>query len=140
MDKIETTDIFKEFATDTKAEIEGAWVPFGKGKILIARMGNRKYARRMAELIEQNQEVLGKKDTEAEIAAADAKADEITATVWAETILLGWDENINYKGKPYSFDVAKEALAHTDFRRRIGEESAKFDHFRAKQEEAQGNA
>lgn len=139
----ESFDIFSEYATDPVKELEGAWSPLREGKkpeILTARLGNRNYARRLAELIELHQEVLQEKDAKGKpTKAADELSDAIMAQVLAETILLGW-RNMNYKGQAYSVDAATQALTHADFRRVVMERSQKFENFKVAVEEKQGNA
>lgn len=136
-------DIFKEFATDPKKELEGAWVEMAPAKdgeapceALLARMGNRKYGRVLSKKIEENQSILDKKNDE-----ADAKSDQIMAETYAETIWLGARGPWKYKGQSFTYSTqdATKLLLHADYRRRITELASQFDTYRAALEVEQGN-
>lgn len=129
-------DIFAAYATDEELEDSGAWVPFGPAKLLIARMGNRRYSKALNELVVKNQAALDVGDD-----AADALSDKIHVEVMADTILLGW-ENLGFKKKPvqYSREMAIELLKIRDFRREVIRLSNDASAYRAKLEEEQGEA
>lgn len=130
-------DVFKLYATDEAKEKTGVWKGLGgKSKILIARSGNRDYARLFSKLVEQSTDALSTKDD-----AADAEADKIVIEVIAKTILLGW-EGMEYDGAPieYSFENAKKLLALKDFRKLVMKHADDIENFLLAKEEAQGNA
>lgn len=130
-------DIYSSYATDPQKEVEGSLValePGKPGKVLVARLGNRNYSRLLTDKIEANKEALAKKDK-----VADDLSDQIMAETLAETVLLGWDEDISYKGQAYSKEVARQALMHGDFRKRVMERAGEFENFRVEAEKAQGN-
>lgn len=125
-------DVFAQFATDEKKEIEGVWVEIGDGaKLLVARSGNRKYARLLGTEVEKHQRALdGKSD------AAEELSEKLMIGVIAGTILLGW-EGVKYKGQPmaYSVENAKTLLAVKDFRVFVTKLSNDIEAYRAVQEE-----
>lgn len=130
-------DLFTQFATDETAELAGTWRPIGGGiDLLIARSGNRNYARTLNLLVEANREVL---DLRNEV--ADAKSDEIMVEVLGETILLGWRGPVTFKGKdlPFSKENAKEVLKMREFRLLVARLSDDVAAYRAKLETEQGN-
>ena len=91
-------DIFSEFSVDD----DGVWVPYkGDVEFLIARANNPKYRRRLSYFYEKNKRLLdGKGD------AAEAKSNEIMATVMGETILLGWKGKVSIKGEVLAYSKA----------------------------------
>ena len=130
-------DLFSEFATDTKAEVDGVKVPYKGITFLIARAGNRKYGKVLSEAVKQNQIKLDMKDD-----AADDLSDKLMAEVLAKTILLGWEGDVMYKGEAlaYSLENAKKVLTHGDFRAFITKLADDRESFRAAQiEEKVGN-
>ena len=106
----EGLDIFNEFAVDDS----GIWVPYkGDVEFLIARANNPKYRRRLSYLYEKNRRLLdGKGDV------AEAKSNEVMATVMGETILLGWKGKVSIKGEvlEYSKENAIRLLSVPLFR------------------------
>lgn len=126
-------DIFTSFATDETAEVNGTWLPFNGAKLLVARAGNRKYAKALTKKVETFQKELDAQDD-----AADKRSDEIMAEVFAESILLGW-EGIGFKGAPmdYSKDNAKTLLLVKDFRRAVAALSDDMNNYRVKVEAEQ---
>ena len=130
-------DLFSQFATDENLENNGAWQDIGgDSKLLVARAGNRKYAKLLTKLVEKNKRVLDGNDD-----AADAKSDEIMVQVIAETLLLGW-EGITYKGKelPYSIANAKLVLGMKEFRKVVAKLAEDQDAYKVQEEVAQGKA
>lgn len=91
-------DIFSEF----DVQDDGVWVPYkGDVEFLIARANNPKYRRRLSYFYEKNKRLLdGKGD------AAEAKSNEIMATVMGETILLGWKGKVSIKGEVLAYNKA----------------------------------
>jgi hypothetical protein len=128
-------DIFKEYATDENLEVEGTWFEVGDAKLLIARLGNKKYARKLSKLYERNRKLLDRKDD-----AADALSDKIMIEVLAETILLGW-QGLEFQGKafPYSKENAMKALEIKDFRKSVMDLAGDESEFKAVKEEEEGN-
>lgn len=127
-------DLFAEFATNTATEEAGAWVPYrGDIEFLIARSNNPTYARKLTKLFDRNRQILNTKGL-----AAEAKAEEITIEVMAESLLLGWRGNFVWKGQPmaYSKANAKELLAVKDFRRWVQEKADDFERFKLVQDES----
>ena len=130
-------DLFSQFASDENLENNGAWQDIGgDSKLLVARAGNRKYAKLLTKLVEKNKRVLDGNDD-----AADAKSDEIMVQVIAETLLLGW-EGITYKGKelPYSIANAKLVLGMKEFRKVVAKLAEDQDAYKVQEEVAQGKA
>ena len=130
-------DIFAQFATDESLEDNGAWFEIGGGaSVLVARSGNRKYAKMLTKEVERNKKVLDLNDD-----AADKKSEEIMIAVIAETILLGW-KDVSFKGEAleYSIPNAKKLLAVKDFRKAIGQFADDVSAFKFKEEVEQGEA
>ena len=130
-------DIFAQFATDESLEDNGAWFEIGGGaSVLVARSGNRKYAKMLTKEVERNKKVLDLNDD-----AADKKSEEIMIAVIAETILLGW-KDVSFKGEvlEYSIPNAKKLLAVKDFRKAIGQFADDVTAFKFKEEVEQGEA
>jgi hypothetical protein len=130
-------DIFKKYATDESLENNGTWRDIGSGaKLLVARSGNKAYARALAKSYEQNRAALDLGDD-----SADAKSDEIMSDVIARTILLGW-ENVEYKGKPLDYSVvnATMLLKIRDFRRLVMTFAEDQESYLIKEEQTQGEA
>lgn len=125
-------DIFSKYATDESKELTGAAVVIGDVTFMIGRAGNQNYAKRLMEMVDANKSVLNLKDKNANDAS-----DKIMVDVMAETILLGWDDKLTYKGEtlPYSVDNAKTLLRHKDFRKEIMMAADDFGNFQLKLEE-----
>ena len=124
-------DIFKEFAVDESKENEGVWHALCEGRMLVARAGNRRYARMLSREVEKHQ-----RELDAKTDAADALSDKIMIDVMANTILLGF-EGLTFKGAPlaYSVENAKMLLSVKDFRSLVNARANEFDAYRAVQEE-----
>ncbi|MEY2654881.1 MAG: hypothetical protein RLZZ524_1909 [Pseudomonadota bacterium] len=130
-------DLFTNFATDETLENKGAWRDIGPGaRLLVARNGNRHYARALTLAIDEARPIL---DMKGEI--ADAKSDEILISVLADTILLGW-EGVSYKGQdlPYTKENARTLLKMRDFRLLVQRLADEQQAYRMKLEEEQGNS
>lgn len=103
-------DIFSEYAVDDA----GVWVPAGNGvEFLIARANNAKFRRRISYFYEKHRRLLDGKGE-----AAEAKSNEIMATVMAETILMGWKGKVKFQGQvlEYNKPNAEKLLAVAPFR------------------------
>lgn len=126
-------DIFAAYATDESLENNGTWMELGGAEFLIARSGNRKYARSLTKDVNRHQKTLDLKND-----AADDLSVLIMIDTMAETVLLDW-KNVGYKGKklPYSKDNAKMLLAVKDFRVQIMKLADDVDAYRVKVEEEQ---
>lgn len=110
-------DIFAEFAVDDG----GVWFPYGNGvEFLIARANNPKFSRRANYFYEKYKRLLDGKGE-----AAEAKSNEIMATVMAETILLGWKGTVKFQGQAveYSKANAEKLLATPLFRQWVNKMS-----------------
>ena len=114
VDKVEIQDegldIFAEFAVDDG----GVWVPYaGDVEFLIARANNAKFRRRISYFYEKHRRLLDGKGE-----AAEAKSNEIMATVMAETVLMGWKGKVKFQGQvlEYSKPNAEKLLAVAPFR------------------------
>jgi len=130
-------DIFARFATDETLEENGTWFPIGGGaRVLVARSGNRKYAKLLTREVERNKKALDLNDD-----AADKLSEEIVIGVIAETILLGW-EDVTFKGKALEYSVAnaKKLLALKDFRKTVAQFADDVSAFKFKETEEQGKA
>lgn len=130
-------DIFAQFATDESLENNGTWFPIGDdSRVLVARSGNRAYAKMLTKLVEQGRKTL---DLGGEV--ADKKSDEIMIEVMANTILLGW-ESLSFKGEDleYSVENAKTLLSVKDFRKLIAQFADDTAAFKMKAEVEQGKA
>ena len=74
-------DIFAQFATDETLEENGTWFPIGGGaRVLVARSGNRKYAKLLTKEVERNKKALDLNDD-----AADKLSEEIIFNSNSET-------------------------------------------------------
>lgn len=130
-------DIFAQFATDETLEENGTWFPIGGGaRVLVARSGNRKYAKLLTKEVERNKKALDLNDD-----AADKLSEEIMIGVIAETILLGW-EDVSFKGEVLEYNVAnaKKLLAVKDFRKAVAQFADDVSAFKFKETEEQGKA
>lgn len=130
-------DIFAKYATDPDREVEGEWFDLDEGaRVLVARSGNRRYAKLLSKLYERHRKVLELGTDESE-----GRSEEIMIDVMAETILLGW-EGITYRGKEltYSVENAKKLLGHRDFRRTINTFAEDMTAYLVKLEADQGEA
>ena len=130
-------DIFSAFATDAKAELEGAWFPLSKtAKVLVARTGNENYIATLRRKLEASGIDLAGTTKEDE-AAAEAVFIDVIAT----TLLLDW-QGLDFKGQPlpYSTENARKLLAIKDFRKKIEGFAGTFEAFKVKAEAALGNA
>ena len=129
-------NVFNEYATDEKAEVEGTIMEVGEAKLTIARIGNKKYSRKLSKLYERNRKALERKDD-----TADALSDKIMIDVLSETVLLGWEGIDDEKGKPmpYSKDNAVKLLGLKDFRKLIMELAGDESEFKLVKEKEVGN-
>lgn len=121
-------DVQKQFRTDEKLEIEGAWFDIGDGgRLLIARKGNARYRHRLRGLVRGKERQL-RLDT-----LPEHIADQIMVAVMADTVLLGWD-GLDWNGEPlpYSIENATKLLTELpDFRNLVDDLSEDMAAFRA---------
>lgn len=99
-------DIRKTFATNKVKEEQGVWVKGPEGaEFLIARQGNKAFARLAGDLTKPHRKLIemGKAD--------DALIHDIAAEVTSRTVLLDW-RGVKEDGKvlPYSPEAAKRLL------------------------------
>lgn len=135
-------NLFKQFKTDETAENKGVWREFGEAKFLIARTGNKAYAKLLQELVEKNRSLLNKKGE-----AADKLSESIMIEVTAKTLLLGWEGIANPDNEeealPFSHEAAIAFLSAEgmkDFRKQIAAWADDEEEYRvAKLEEARKN-
>jgi hypothetical protein len=128
-------DVFADFATDEEKEVNGVWKEISPGtEVLVARLGNKKYARVLSALVEQHQRVLDLKNE-----VAEKLSDQIMVEATAQAVLLDWRGDFKFKktALPYSLENAKTVLAVKDFRALIQKLAGAFDSYRVAQEEAQ---
>ncbi len=100
--------IYQQYATDAKKELEGFEFNIGESTFILARAGgrNRQYhvvrAKKMAAF--RQDQILGLVDQE--------KTNEALADVYAETIIKGWKNVRDLKGKeiPYTVENCKKLL------------------------------
>jgi len=124
-------DIFATYAVNEDLENNGTWMEVGDARFLVARAGNKAYAKMFTKEYERNHKALERKDD-----SADKLAEQIMIKVIAKTILLGW-ENVKFKGEdlPYSLANAEMLLGLKDFRREIVKLADDFDSFKAQKAE-----
>ena len=130
-------DIFTEFATDEYLENSGAWHTVNGGaRLLVARAGNRQYAKALTAAVERDRKILDAEDD-----AADARSETIMVDVLADTVLLGW-EGVAFKGEELSYSAAnaRKLLKIRDFRRLVTQLSEDSAAYKAKLEVVQGEA
>jgi hypothetical protein len=132
-------DIFAQYATDPKAELEGREVSWGGGiTFLIARAHNPKYTRMLAQQFEAHKHTLEQKDSDEQLATAEDRSNKIMAYVMARSILLGWTGPVEYQGQPLPYSVAnaEKLLLIKDFQVEVTKKANDFRNFRVKAEEA----
>lgn len=142
-------DVFAQYATDPKLELEGVWNDIGPAqrtlpngapdpasipRVKVARSGNKRHGRIVSQLYEANKSTLELKND-----AADAKGEEITVESMAKAILLDW-ENLAFQKVAlpdgWDYDNAKKMLAVKDFRELINRFSVDFTKYKMFQEAA----
>jgi hypothetical protein len=109
--------LYKLFKTDEASEQEGIWLEYadedGKGppaRIKIARAGgsNAKYMR----VLERRYKPVRR---QSQLGILDPKvSEEILAQVYAEAVLLGWENVTDPEGKPLPFNVENAVKLLTD--------------------------
>ncbi|KKL67244.1 hypothetical protein LCGC14_2136930 [marine sediment metagenome] len=133
-----TFDLQKEFATDEKSELEGAWEELAEGaRILVARVGNDHYTERFKRLGKGLQRQIDRGTL------PEKKGRTIFIAIMVDTILLNW-EGLADKGQPieYSKENARTMLqAYPDFRQLVWDIASDADLYRIKdREEDLGNS
>jgi len=114
-----------QFVNDTDSMLNGVWVDFMDGRILIAKFGNPNY----------QAFIQGNRVPEAAVDFEGGKAsDELVDLMcrgMAETVLLGW-EGFTIRGEPveYSTETAYRVLKQFDgFRNQVIAQSSQQAHF-----------
>lgn len=122
-------DLFDAFATNEKLEVEGRWVDYGDMSFLIARAGNKQYARLFTKLYDKNRAALQSKGD-----AAEAVAEKLLIDTMSKTVLLDW-KNVKFQKAelPYSEENAKKMLAMTQFRLWVLKQSEDAEAYKAVQ-------
>ncbi len=128
-------NLFKKFTTDEAAEVNGVEVPYGTATLLIARIGNAKYAKKITTLVERNKMLLDAKDD-----AADELSQALVIEALAETVLVGWSGLTDENDLPMDYSVAnaKRLLAMKDFRKEIMKMADDMEAYKVKAEAAAG--
>lgn len=129
-------DIYSNYATDEKAEVEGVEFDLSPtAKVRVARASNDKYLAELRKVLDQHQMALDSNDE-----AANALASKLMIEVEAKTILVGWT-GLSFKGQPveYSEAMARTLLGVKDFRKKILGFSNSMEAYRVKAEADQGN-
>ena len=123
-----------QFRTDPKKEQEGVWIDIGDGgRLLIARLGNRKYQARQRELIKPHVRAVRTGSLPIE------KQLEILLRNYSENVLMGWEGIQDEAGVdvPYSPEKAYEYLTELrDFRDMVTEFASEQALYRAEELEA----
>lgn len=90
-----------QLRTNPQAQEDGVWVEIGEGaSLLIGRMNNRKYAKKLTALLKpyERQVQMG--------TLADDKAEDLLAEAYSFGILLDW-KGIEFEGKAVKYSRAK---------------------------------
>lgn len=130
---------YEHYSTDAAIEKAGVWADYGDlGKILLARAGgaNKKYLKAVEAFQRKNKRRLDLG------LVPSAELIEVTAKIFAETVVLGWEGVKGRDGNPLPFttdncrqllmdlpellrDLEKLASDHTAYRAQIDEAAAK---------------
>lgn len=120
------------FKTDTKIETEGLNLDYGEFSIRIARAGgaNAKFARILGERMKPHRRRLeaGRMD--------NAEAERLLAGVYADSVILGWENVTGADGEPMEFtrdNCVKLLLDLPELFRDIQEQAQKTANFRAEE-------
>lgn len=127
-------DIFDEFATDEKLEIEGAWIDYDdKTQFLIAREYNDHFQRVFSETQEKHA-----RELKAKTDAAKKLSGRLMIEIMAKTILLGWKGPVKVRGVAieYSFENAVKLLEFKGFRGWVASQAGNEGNYKAQAEEA----
>lgn len=105
-------DVFKKYAVNLDAEVDGVWRHLHGADFLIARSGNKNFNKALTEAYEKNREAL-----EAGGDKADELAEQVMLGVMADTVILDW-KNVGLKGKelPYSRENVIKLLSMPELR------------------------
>jgi hypothetical protein len=126
-------DIFDNYATDEKKEIEGIDHEIGGGAtIKVARANNLNYLKAVQKASDAVAEANGLSEDD-----TNELDQEEYRKVLATTILMGWDK-LSYKGKEIKYSVknAMMLLKHKDFRVAVMRLASKDDGYRLAREDA----
>lgn len=120
-------DLYKQYQTDEKAELDGVWVPLsGTAKLKIARAGNPRHAACMKRLLTPYVKP-GMRTTD----VADEIFQAVAREAMAETILVDWDGIVKDGAPlPYSKEEALRALQMKDFQLAVWESANALETFR----------
>lgn len=102
---------YKQFQTDTSLETSGIRLNLGAaGTFIIARAGgsNEKFARRMLSATKPFRRAIANETMD------HKEADRLTARVFAETVVLGWEGVTGPDGKELAFNVDNAVKLFTD--------------------------
>jgi hypothetical protein len=132
----DAVDIFATFATDPKLEVGGVSTTLpgcGPVKFLIARAENARFKRLADEQFKKYRTVLEKMDD-----AASIRDNEIMADIYSQSILVGWDRPVLFKGAmvDYSPKVAAAMLVHKEFRKLVTAVANDFSNYKFEQDAA----
>lgn len=137
-------DVFKLWATNPQAEIKGKSFKKefgGDATFIVARKQNREYQRQLNAEWKAHEFTLQTAQaadaTDAEKDAAEKLSFDLVGRVMARTILLGWDDKVEYDGQPlpYSIENAELLLSHKEFRARVDTVANDYRNFLLAQEE-----
>lgn len=123
--------IYKAFKADETLEREGVWLDFGDyGRFRIARSGgsNQAYNAKVAAAFKPYRRQYETGTLE------EDKAREVLSSVFADTIILGWENVFGESGEPMEFNrgnALKLMNELPELYRMIREESDKFANFKA---------
>lgn len=129
----------KKFASDTKSEEQGVWVPLDEStKLLIARTNNPRFQKALRRELKPHRQAIRMN------ALSDGIAEKVMNKVLADTILLGWEGMTeNGKAMVYSKEAAEELFGRPhlkDFRQFVIDSSENQELFRLQEIEADVSA
>lgn len=127
-------DLFNEFAVNLDSEVNGRWVDYKGVKFLIARSQNEKHSERILALLEESREKGEKMD--------DKYFQKELAKITADTILLGWEGEIGFRGEPLKYSKANAFKLLSDpamreFSTFVEREASKGENYKAELEDKQ---
>lgn len=121
-------DLWQQFETNERAEVEGVWVPLSTtARLRIARIGNPRHSATLKRIAAPHIRP-GMRMSDIDEATFQA----VTREALAEAILVGW-EGITRGGEPvpYSKEAALQALQMKDFFELVLTAASTIEHFRA---------
>lgn len=87
----------ESIAIEPDLATKGVWADFAGGRFLLARIGAA-YQQRLVELYNQHRDLI-----QTETAEGNAKAVDIYRQVYAETVLLDWDQIVDNDKNPVKY-------------------------------------